>query len=193
MNMEVAGQDNRVAARDYIELNLKDEDAMKPLNQVQRDHLNSIVRSISTQYEIETWEIWKYTVHRVLGIGSIDEINQAKYPVAVAELEQYREILKSRRDQNAILDRVHRVVKEKALQTELDRHLLIEYGKLEINDLDPQQLLETLRYVESFNTAALPEEIKNHPAHLKRLNIELAIGVALGVLLTVLYYENWIV
>ncbi|WDC64140.1 hypothetical protein [Pseudomonas aeruginosa] len=92
-DIDVDGDRNRVAGRDFIEVHLAPEH--EPLSQEQRKRLNLLVNNISSEYKVDPWTLWREVVHTRIGVSKVRQIPKSKFSEAERALLEHAEHLHS--------------------------------------------------------------------------------------------------
>jgi hypothetical protein len=145
-DIEVDGDRNRVAGRDYIEVHVSpDQD---PLSPEQRRRLNRLVTEISTDYGVDPRLLWKDVVHTQTGVSKIDDIPREKFSLAEQALLDHAAQLHAQAHAKRLTAEVLEIANQRGLYQELTRFCSREFGSTILNKLSPDQLKSALRFVE---------------------------------------------
>lgn len=145
-DIEVDGDRNRVAGRDYIEVHVSpDQD---PLSPEQRRRLNRLVTEISTDYGVDPRLLWKDVVHTQTGVSKIDDIPREKFSLAEQALLDHAAQLHAQAHAKRLMAEVLEIANQRGLYQELTRFCSREFGSAILNKLSPDQLKTALRFVE---------------------------------------------
>lgn len=187
-DIEVDGDRNRVAGRDYIEVHVGAD--QEPLSPEQRRRLNRLVTEISTDYEVDPRLLWKDVVHTQTGVSKIDDIPREKFSLAEQALLDHAELLRQQAHAKRLVAEVLEVANRRGVYQEMTRYCSREFGATVLNKLNPEQLKAVLRFVEadaSPQTAPKADKLpfmkrmislsSQHPAHLA---IVLSVGIVIG-------------
>lgn len=187
-DIEVDGDRNRVAGRDYIEVHVSPD--QEPLSPEQRRRLNRLVTEISTDYEVDPRLLWKDVVHTQTGVSKIDDIPREKFSLAEQALLDHAELLRQQAHSKRLVAEVLEVANRRGVYQEMTRYCSREFGATVLNKLNPEQLKAVLRFVETDaapQTAPKAEKLSfmkrmislssQHPAHLATV---LAVGIVIG-------------
>lgn len=187
-DIDVDGDLNRVAGRDYIEVHVGPDQG--PLSPEQRRRLNRLVTEISTDYAVDPRLLWKEVVHTQTGVSRIDDIPREKFSLAEQALLEHAEHLHAQAHAKRLVAEVLDVANQRGVYQEMTRFCSREYGVTVLNKLNPEQLKTVLRFVETDNPVpASPKTEKlpfmkrmislsaEHPAHLATV---LAVGIVIG-------------
>lgn len=160
----------------------------------QRRRLNRLVTEISTDYQADPRILWREVVHTRIGVSSIDEILRSQFTEAEQALLDHAEQLRAHNHARRLVAEVLRIANERGIYQEMTRYVGREFGGTVLNKLNPEQLKETLRFVEGYQLAAaeptpapVPTRLKylqrmvrlviEHPAHMGAV---LVIGFVIG-------------
>lgn len=145
-DIEVDGDRNRVAGRDYIEVHVAP--GKEPLSVDQRKRLNTLVTNISKEYKVDPWTLWREVVHTRIGVSKIDEIPRDRFTEAEQALLMHAEHLHAQAHAKRLVAEALQVANEKGVYQELIRFSSREFGSTVLNKLNPEQLKQALRFVE---------------------------------------------
>ncbi|WP_373389008.1 hypothetical protein [Pseudomonas alcaligenes] len=145
-DIEVDGDRNRVAGRDYIEVHVSPD--QEPLSPEQRRRLNRLVTEISTDYGVDPRLLWKDVVHTQTGVSKIDEIPREKFSLAEKALLDHAEQLHAHAHAKRLVAEVLEVANQRGVYQEMTRFCSREFGSAVLNKLSPEQLKGVLRFVE---------------------------------------------
>lgn len=159
-NIDVDGDKNRVAGRDFQEttihnsniigtqLNIGSIPDREPLTTEQRRRLNLLVTNISKEYKADAWTLWKEVVHTRIGVKNIDEILRSQFAEAEQLLLEHAEYLHAQAHAKRLVAEVLEIANQRGLYQELTRYCSREFGSTVLNKLNPEQLKGALRFVE---------------------------------------------
>lgn len=158
-DIEVDGDRNRVAGRDYIEVHVSPDQG--PLSPEQRRRLNRLVTEISTDYGVDPRLLWKDVVHTQTGVSKIDDIPREKFSLAEQALLDHAAQLHAQAHAKRLTAEVLEIANQRGLYQELTRFCSREFGSTILNKLSPDQLKAALRFVEE---RSQPKEPAQHAA-----------------------------
>lgn len=145
-DIEVDGDRNRVAGRDYIEVHVSPDQG--PLSPEQRRRLNRLVTEISTDYGVDPRLLWKDVVHTQTGVSKIDDIPREKFSLAEQALLDHAAQLHAQAHAKRLVAEVLEIANQRGMYQELTRFCSREFGSTVLNKLGPEQLKAALRFVE---------------------------------------------
>ncbi|HGE2233434.1 TPA: hypothetical protein ACGJXX_004006 [Pseudomonas aeruginosa] len=145
-DIDVDGDRNRVAGRDFIEVHLAPEH--EPLSQEQRKRLNLLVNNISSEYKVDPWTLWREVVHTRIGVSKVRQIPKSKFSEAERALLEHAEHLHSLSHAKRLVAEVLQIANERGLYQDLTRYCSREFDLTVLNKLNPEQLKQALRFVE---------------------------------------------
>lgn len=146
-DIEVDGDRNRVAGRDYIEVHVSPDQG--PLSPEQRRRLNRLVTEISTDYGVDPRLLWKDVVHTQTGVSKIDDIPREKFSLAEQALLDHAAQLHAQAHAKRLVAEVLEIANQRGLYQELTRFCSREFGSTVLNKLSPEQLKAALRFIEN--------------------------------------------
>lgn len=145
-DIEVDGDRNRVAGRDYIEVHVSPDQG--PLSPEQRRRLNRLVTEISTDYGVDPRLLWKDVVHTQTGVSKIDDIPREKFSMAEQALLDHAAQLHAQAHAKRLMAEILEIANQRGFYQELTRFCSREFGSTILNKLSPDQLKTALRFVE---------------------------------------------
>ncbi len=145
-DIEVDGDRNRVAGRDYIEVHVSPD--QEPLSPEQRRRLNRLVTEISNDYGVDPRLLWKDVVHTKTGVSKIDDIPREKFALAEQALLTHAEQLHAQAHAKRLVAEILDVANQRGVYQEMSRFCSREFGATVLNKLNPEQLKVVLRFVE---------------------------------------------
>lgn len=145
-DIEVDGDRNRVAGRDYIEVHVSPDQG--PLSPEQRRRLNRLVTEISTDYGVDPRLLWKDVVHTQTGVSKIDDIPRDKFSLAEQALLDHAAQLHAQAHAKRLMAEVLEIANQRGFYQELTRFCSREFGSTILSKLSPDQLKTALRFVE---------------------------------------------
>lgn len=153
-DIDVDGDRNRVAGRDFIEIHMASGTEL--LSPEQRKRLNLLVTNISNEYKVDAWTLWKEVVHTRTGVSKVGEIPKDKFEVAEKALLDHAEHLHSLAHAKRLVAELLQVANERGVYADLTRFCSREFGVTVLTKLNPEQLKQALRFLES-STASAPQ------------------------------------
>lgn len=167
-NVGVDGDSNRVAGRDYIEVNVGNGTESKEfLVAAQRKSLNALVAEISSELSVEARIIWSEVVHAQVGVQSINDIPRDKFIEAQGALVAYRDRRRELAATQALVARILQTANDKGVYLELTHFCTREYGEQKLKSPSRAQLLRALGFVEDFQKQAAPKPVINEDLYQK--------------------------
>jgi len=189
----VEGSENRVAGRDYLEINVGPEADKEPLSSAQRQKLNALVANVSETLEIDPRQVWREVVHAKLGVESIHEIPRTAFDQAYDAVIHFRDTEREFVNVRLMVSRITSLTKEKKIYEERDSFCLRTFGERHLNHMNKDQLRQVLAFVEDFlvdfqapdtgpatNPSAILSVIMQYPIHF---SVTLVVGALAGQLL----------
>lgn len=190
MSVGVDGNQNRVAGRDYLEINVAGADSDdSPLSSAQRQRLNALVAEVAVNLGVEKRALWREVVHARVGVESISEIPRSRFAEAEEAILQYQETERRVVNSRLMVARITNVTKEKGVYDERDAFCLRTFGERHLNYMDIEQLRQVLAFVEDYELPAPPPELSpwspgavkdvvlNYPVHFAAT---LVLGAVIG-------------
>lgn len=193
MAVEVEGSENRVAGRDYLEINMGNEADKEPLSSAQRQKLNALVANVSETLSLDPRSVWREVVHARIGVDSINDIPRSAYQDAYDELIRFRDTERERVNIKLLVSKITTVTKAKSIYSERDGFCLRTFGESHLNYMSIDQLRQVLAFVEDLEVVA-PEPkpagqltpsavlavVMDYPVHF---GITLVVGALAGQIL----------
>ncbi|WP_339844339.1 hypothetical protein [uncultured Halopseudomonas sp.] len=158
MSVGVEGNENRVAGRDYLEINVGPEADKEPLSSAQRQKLNALVASVSETLEIDPRQVWREVVHAKLGVESIHEIPRTAFDQAYDAVIHFRDTEREFVNVRLMVSRITSLTKEKKIYEERDSFCLRTFGERHLNHMNKDQLRKVLAYVEDYEVKVVPQD-----------------------------------
>ena len=187
-DIEVDGDRNRVAGRDYIEVHVSPDQG--PLSPEQRRRLNRLVTEISTDYGVDPRLLWKDVVHTQTGVSKIDDIPREKFSLAEQALLDHAAQLHAQAHAKRLVGEALEAANQRGVYQEMTRFCSREFCSTVLTKLNPDQLKAVLRFIESdafAKPAARPDKqpflrhilflTTEYPAHLAAV---LVVGILIG-------------
>ncbi len=183
--IELDGDQNRVAGRDYVEINLATQER-EPLAQAQRTRLNEEVAKLSEELGMDPRMLWR-SVHESTGVKTIGEVKKDQFQDALAALQAVRERQQEKTRAQALITELEQAAAERGLAKQLARYCLREFGEQALTGISIAQLTQALRYVDEYQAPAqvvaplswlgFREVMTRHPVHFTTVFV---VGVLLG-------------
>lgn len=192
MAVGVEGSENRVAGRDYLEINVGAEADKEPLSSAQRQKLNALVANVSETLELDPRQVWREVVHAKLGVESINEIPRTAFEQAYEAVIHFRDTEREYVNVRLMVSRITSVTKEKTIYEERDSFCLRTFGERHLKHMNKDQLRQVLAFVEDYQ---VPEPSKHAHGDLtassfialvKLHPVQFAATLALGALLGII-------
>jgi len=159
----VEGEQNRVAGRDYLEINLGAQER-EPLAQAQRKRLNEMVAEFSEELGMDPRDLWR-SVHESAGVKGIGEIKKDQFQGALSALQAVRDRNLEIARAQTLITHVRSVVTDKGLGAEVERYCLREFGEPSLQRMTIVQLTQVLKFADSAQAAVAPTQAaKGWPA-----------------------------
>lgn len=167
----VEGDQNRVAGRDYLELNVAlGQPDKEPLVSAQRKRLNELVAEISQDLDVDPKMLWR-KVHEGVGVESINEITRGKFQEAAGALAAYRDRhIEQARSQTRV-EQVRQAASDKGLYQELINYCSREFGEQQLKALSTSQLSQAMTFVDNYVQPAKVKEQKRQKQALVDLGL----------------------
>lgn len=154
-DIDVEGNRNRVAGRDYIELTVSPgKEAKEPISQVQRQMLRALVQEISAEFEVEARMLWREVVHAQVGVEHVGDIPRDKFLEAQHALVSWRDNRQKQANIKVMVARITSFTKEKGIYDQRDAFCLRQFGEKHLNAMGTEQLRHVLAFVEDYQEAA---------------------------------------
>lgn len=157
MAVGVEGSENRVAGRDYLEINVGPEADKEPLSSAQRQKLNALVANVSETLELDPRQVWREAVHAKLGVESISEIPRSAFEQAYDAVIHFRDTERENVNVRLMISRITSVTKGKKIYEERDSFCLRTFGERHLKHMNKDQLRKVLAYVEDYEAKDAPE------------------------------------
>lgn len=145
MTVDVDGNLNRVAGRDFVEINIAGTEA-EPLTDRQRKRLNQLVNQISQEARIDPRELWR-SMHDSIGTTTISEVRRDQYQQAIAVLESIQARAEDEAEAQALIERIVEAAGAKGLRADMAGYCLTEFGTEQFNRMTQLQLAQVLKWV----------------------------------------------
>lgn len=158
----VEGDQNRVAGRDYLEINLGGQDR-EPLAQAQRVRLNEEVARLAEELGMDPRLLWR-SVHESTGVKAIGEIKKDQFQAALSSLQAVRDRNLEIARAQTLITHVHAVIADKGLAGDVERFCLREFGEPSLQRLTIMQLTQVLKYADSAQAIEPPRNVAGWPA-----------------------------
>ncbi|CAD5107216.1 hypothetical protein [Zestomonas carbonaria] len=194
-DIEVDGNRNRVAGRDYIELTLPCAKEEERLSQVQRQMLRSLVEEVASECEVEARTLWREVVHARVGVEHVGDIPRSKFLEAQDAVVCWRDNHRAQANIRLMVSRITNITKNKGIYSERDAWCLRQFGEKHLNAMGKDQLRLVLAFVEDFSvepaakvvappveqpltyTQRMKKLVTNYPSHMLAV---LLLGFVIG-------------
>ncbi|PCB49838.1 hypothetical protein CJT88_06835 [Pseudomonas aeruginosa] len=150
--IELDGDRNRVAGRDYVEINLATPER-EPLAQAQRARLNEEVARLAEELNLDPRMLWR-SVHESAGVKTIGEVKKDQFQDAMAALQAVRERHLEKARAELLIKELEQAALERSMAKQLARYCLREFGEQSLAGLSIKQLTQALRYVDEYQPPA---------------------------------------
>lgn len=150
--IELDGDQNRVAGRDYVEINLATPER-EPLAQAQRTRLNEEVARLAEELNLDPRMLWR-SVHESTGVKTIGEVKKDQFQDAIAALQAVRERHLEKTRAELLIKELEQATTERSMAKQLARYCLREFGEQSLTGLSIKQLTQALRYVDEYQPPA---------------------------------------
>ncbi len=151
----VEGEQNRVAGRDYLEINLGAQER-EPLAQAQRTRLNEEVSRLAEELGMDPRMLWR-SVHESAGVKTVGEVKKDQFQDVMGALQAVRERHQEQARARTLITELEQASLERGLAKQLGRYCLREFGESSLAGLSILQLTQALRYVDEYQA----------PVHIK--------------------------
>lgn len=151
-DIDVEGSKNRVAGRDYIEVNLPGKDVEEPITQQQRSMLRQLVEEISAESGTEARILWREVVHARVGVEHVGEIPRSRFLEAQDALVSWRDGHRMKANVRMLVDRICEITDVKEIESQRDTWCLRQFGEKHLNAMGTEHLRQVLAFVEDFQT-----------------------------------------
>ena len=156
-DIDVEGNKNRVAGRDFIELNLPGKDVEEPITQQQRSMLWRLVEEISAESGTEARILWREVVHARVGVEHVGEIPRSRFLEAQDALVSWRDGHRMKANVRMLVSRILSITEAKDIENQRDAWCLRQFGEKHLNAMGTEHLRQVLAFVEDFQVSQ-PEE-----------------------------------
>ncbi|MDZ7888942.1 MAG: hypothetical protein U5M72_06750 [Pseudomonas sp.] len=113
----VEGDQNRVAGRDYVEINLAAKsEPVEVLSKVQRQMLHSLVEEIAKECAVDARSLWREVVHARVGVEHVGDIPRTKFLEAQDSLVCWRDNFRQLANTQLLIDKLTTLTREKHLK-----------------------------------------------------------------------------
>lgn len=189
--VEVEGERNRTAGRDYYEVNLTSDASKKePLAKVQRIKLRAVAADVAEECEVSEAFLWKEVIHAKLGVTTINEITRDQYPAALDILDAFRSDRREQRTRQELIDLVREIAQAKGITAELRKFCTREFGEQRLDPLERANILKALAFVDDYRPGSTstkaPAPSPNVPIQIRELVVsypwQFGLVFALGAL-----------
>lgn len=179
----IDGDANRVAGRDYLEINLASQER-EPLAQAQRTRLNEEVAKLSEELAMDPRLLWR-SVHESTGVKTIGEVKKDQFQDAMGALQAVRERQQEEARAQTLIKALQQAAAEKRMAKQLGRFCLREFGEQNLGALTIMQLTQALRYVDEYQAplqtalswTSVRAVVMSHPLHFTAVFV---LGVSIG-------------
>lgn len=177
----VEGDQNRVAGRDYVEINLAAKsEPVEVLSKVQRQMLHSLVEEIAKECAVDARSLWREVVHARVGVEHVGDIPRTKFLEAQDSLVCWRDNFRQLANTQLLIDKITTLTREKHLHVRRDSWCLRKFGEKNIQAMSAEQLRQLFCFVDDYvyEPQYLPDpepffQVKLSPAaQLKMLALE---------------------
>ncbi|NDJ58083.1 hypothetical protein GWD52_13950 [Enterobacteriaceae bacterium 4M9] len=202
MTVNSAGEQNRVATRDFnesriqidrfdgrhtINIGVPDEkEDKRPMVWAQRNEIHNLVNSIAGDDDSAKRELWT-KLNAEVGVNSFKDMTINQYQTAISFLQAMLDRNKEHDASKTLVGLLLRNSEDSEIRKKLIRHCHINFGTGRLNDLDRSQLQLALSWLDQqslypasalkLNTKAL---IRAYP---KQIAITFILGFVLGVII----------
>lgn len=160
-SVEVGGDQNRVAGRDYVEINMGREQRKIPLVPAQSQELYGLgIRC--TELGADSKDTWR-RVFAELGVKQIDDITADQFLQARNVLQARLNSLVDEDDKRRLVGKILRTATEKDAKAELNNFCDLTFGRTHLNNLQRAELQRALEFVQGFQIRPLAE-VPTEPA-----------------------------
>lgn len=156
-DIDVEGSKNRVAGRDYIELNLPGKDVEEPITPQQRSMLRQLVEDISAESGTDARILWREVVHARVGVEHVGEIPRSRFLEAQDALVSWMDGHRMKANVRTLVSRILSATEAKDIESQRDTFCLRQFGEKHLNAMGTDQLRQVLAFVEDYQVLA-PEQ-----------------------------------
>ncbi|OBY58220.1 hypothetical protein [Pseudomonas sp. AU12215] len=165
-DIDVDGSKNRVAGRDYIEVNLPGKDVEEPITQQQRSMLRQLVEEISAESGTDARILWREVVHARVGVEHVGEIPRSRFLEAQDALVSWLDGHRTKANVRMLVDRIRAITDAKEIESQRDTWCLRQFGEKHLNAMGTEHLRQVLAYVEDFQALQPAVAEANEPRKL---------------------------
>lgn len=165
-DVEVSGEQNRVAGRDFIEINVGAKSDERALLPAQRKELHQL-RAKCEELGDDPRDVWR-EVHTQLSVTSLDEVTATQFVQARCVIQARLERLQEEADRKRLISKILRAADEKDGRHALNNFCELAFGRTQLNLLNRAELPKALEFILQFeakpatppqNAVALPERL----------------------------------
>jgi len=152
-DVEVSGEQNRVAGRDFIEINIGGQVDERALLPAQRKELHQL-RAQCERLGDDPRAVWR-EVHTQLSVTSLDEVTATQFVQARGVIQARLERLQEEADKRRLLERIEKTAAEKNAHQELSNFCDLSFGRTQLSLLKLSELPKVLEFILQFEAKQL--------------------------------------
>lgn len=147
-DVEVSGEQNRVAGRDFIEINLGGRSDERALLPAQRKELHQL-RAQCEELGDDPRAVWR-EVHTQLSVTGLDEVTAAQFVQARGVIQARLERLQEEADKKRLTEKIDQIADEKGAHQELNNFCELNFGRTQLSLLKRAELPKALEFIQQF-------------------------------------------
>ncbi|CSR02987.1 flagella biosynthesis regulator [Shigella sonnei] len=172
MDLNLNGDKNKIAGRDYKENNVQIESLdssqtininvsakageERPLVKSQRISIRKLVNAVAESENTETAPVW-VKLHAELGVNGVSEISGSQYKVALKFLNDLLAESKEKKTKKVLVAKILNKTEAQDLRHKLNEHCSIYYKNTRLDELSHNQLVEIYEWIEKTAPIVSPE------------------------------------
>ncbi|WP_405119197.1 hypothetical protein [Pseudomonas leptonychotis] len=147
-DVEVSGEQNRVAGRDFIEINVGAKSDERALLPAQRKKLHQL-RAKCEELGDDPRDVWR-EVHTQLSVTSLDEVTATQFVQARGVIQARLERQQEEADRKRLIAKILRAADEKDARHALSNFCELAFGRTQLSLLKRAELPKALEFIQQF-------------------------------------------
>ncbi|SED74714.1 hypothetical protein [Pseudomonas anguilliseptica] len=161
-DVEVSGEQNRVAGRDFIEINLGGRPDERALLPAQRKELHQL-RAQCEELGDDPRAVWR-EIHTQLSVTGLDEVTAAQFVQARGVIQARLERLQEEADKKRLTEKIDQIAAEKGAYQELNNFCELSFGRTQLSLLKRAELPKALEFIQQFEAKPAEPSAAPHAA-----------------------------
>lgn len=175
-DVEVNGEQNRVAGRDFIEINFGGRPDERALLPAQRKELH-LLRAQCEELGDDPRDVWR-EIHTQLSVTSLDEVTATQFVQARGVIQARLERLQEEADRKRLISKILRAADEKNARPALSNFCELNFGRTQLNLLKRTELPKALEFILQFEVHPVaPSTVELAPASARTSAIAQPLGL----------------